>query len=675
MRVDLTELLFIAWLSIFGHTREVLSLGCACRMASHEPYAMREISLDSLRNFVDATVSRAGPHGAVNAVLLHYEGFRNLLPPNVAPESTSILQENSALVGIQKFIEGIVKDSASRRSSGRPRRNSNRKEACWILTPQEAEEFLAHLEPSMPDDTGLKRSREDCITDPKSIGSMILQASEISQEKNSRSVAVALKCSSIFIDLFASKIETLAFFDDIYPEVRTLANSCRNFLELLNKLPDYSKKRMKRSSNESLGMSDSTVGSALSAGEISGALARSLSSLAEQALDPASINFTNTLATAATQSQAIDVSLFSSHSPLGKGGDPAKKTPSDGKRKAEEASARRALTLRNQAIQNQSLQNAFLQATMDTGIGGNDNDSFGLMPARNKGVEPPLTLAMHIRFLEHIEKKLVLNDRKSRDWSALEKMLALDCDCPVKHVKQKAKRVLQERRSRLQLRFWEKIKAAGDVDKICLILSEMIGKHAWADHEFLIAVAEHLCGLVRNGKRSPGNILEWPECTRMVITNKLLFLHQKAFPKLSFNKIHDFFKELFSVADIEICILSMCNCIYCLEDWNLAGVDRESEAHLRLHWSKEKAQMLRVILEHHRDCPDSHFHSECRKRLPKLRNWRNSDIDIALRAAHPVEECERCVRSRLDLAAKSTGSNLEEDTLHVGPPSPPMLRV
>ncbi|GBG29047.1 Ras-like GTP-binding protein RHO [Hondaea fermentalgiana] len=250
-----------------------------------------------------------------------------------------------------------------------------------------------------------------------------------------------------------------------------------------------------------------------------------------------------------------------------------------------------------------------------------------------------ISLDGHIKFLELIETTLKMNDRRTRDWTALSRACLDYPECQTRHIKQKVKRVLQERRDRKQLRFWADIKKTeGDIHQILPKVRQMVDdRHPAMDDFFVESLAEHLGSLASASKKSPGNLLEWNEPIRKLVTAKMVDLHVRYYPGRPFHHVQSHFTELFSLADVELGILSACECAECAEDWNLTTSIRSNEALLRLHWSREKAGLLRRVLELHRDFKTA-MYSKFEGFEKKLRNWTRADVDYVLQLAHPVDD-------------------------------------
>mmetsp|Transcript_10446 Transcript_10446/g.20582 ORF Transcript_10446/g.20582 Transcript_10446/m.20582 type:complete len:706 (-) Transcript_10446:125-2242(-) len=277
---------------------------------------------------------------------------------------------------------------------------------------------------------------------------------------------------------------------------------------------------------------------------------------------------------------------------------------------------------------------------------GSEDRTEGLSNSTGAKFANVITLDGHIKFYELIETNLRSNDRRTRDWTALDRACRAFPECQTKYVKQKTKRVLQERRDRRQLRFWNQIKEAGnDPEKVIVMVREMLCQHPAIDDGFVQALAEHLTYLVSAGKKSPGNILEWSDPIRKEVTNKMVELHIKYYPGRPFHHVQSHFRDLFSLADVELGILSVCECEECESDWGITPQARANETALRLHWSREKAALMRRVLELHRDYK-SQMYQKFDGSEKKFRNWTKEDVDYVLQLSHPVEECPICLDAR-----------------------------
>uniref|UniRef100_A0A7S2SPI0 Uncharacterized protein n=1 Tax=Mucochytrium quahogii TaxID=96639 RepID=A0A7S2SPI0_9STRA len=252
-----------------------------------------------------------------------------------------------------------------------------------------------------------------------------------------------------------------------------------------------------------------------------------------------------------------------------------------------------------------------------------------------------------LHFLWLMSSTLALNERNDRDWSTLERRYReLHSWGRQLCFKQKAKLVLQERRVRKQQKTFTKIKnSLGDRARITTVLFDVFTDRSKFEDNFIYSLAIEMSMLGRGYNKSvPGSILDWPKKARCIIIDKLLDLHLNVYKNNKLHLLYREFGDLFSIAEIELAVLSSCTCSSCVRDWELygvtIGVDTVDSAILRLHWSKLKARRMVQVL-------DAHIQHESRmysvlERNPTWKGWTKDDIDTMLKSAHTSKHCPLC---------------------------------
>eukprot|EP00516_Mucochytrium_quahogii_P001399 CAMPEP_0203744456 /NCGR_PEP_ID=MMETSP0098-20131031/509_1 /ASSEMBLY_ACC=CAM_ASM_000208 /TAXON_ID=96639 /ORGANISM=" , Strain NY0313808BC1" /LENGTH=425 /DNA_ID=CAMNT_0050631971 /DNA_START=355 /DNA_END=1632 /DNA_ORIENTATION=+ len=252
-----------------------------------------------------------------------------------------------------------------------------------------------------------------------------------------------------------------------------------------------------------------------------------------------------------------------------------------------------------------------------------------------------------INFLRLVNDKLRLNDRKDRDWTHLEREYRSLYNWERRLCfKQKAKLVLQERRVRKQQRTYQDLrKVAGEKKKVTKILSRIFSDRSKFEESFVASLAQEMISLMKYNKNSPGSILEWPENARKVVTDKMIELHRDIYNNNKLHLLYADFCDLFSIADIELGIISSCTCESCVRDWELNSVEVSSSAALRLHWSRIKGRRMAQILEAHVDFGND-MYCWLNENDLSLKDWNKTDIDCWLKSAHSSKQCSICSKTK-----------------------------
>jgi len=310
-------------------------------------------------------------------------------------------------------------------------------------------------------------------------------------------------------------------------------------------------------------------------------------------------------------------------------------------------------------------------------------------------------LGTYLKLHGMVAQYLQPNVRGERDFKALANTVKEQDNSPemqrlLKNLRQEVKKLYGERRKRKQLVAWDKLEQAVgirnpatgrniDVNRekvveralqVDTIVSKWFMDRSIFDEYFVHELSVHLVALLGRGERSPGSVLNMPP----VVTEKIVKLHQDRC-KDRFQELHRmFFSDLFTPADIEIAVLSKCNCATCVGDWEVYKIEhRDVDAHVRFHWTKKKAeQAVKLLSCHSEDGPEVGAELTG-KGVPMMRSWNESDFKGVLRCVHTCASCHLCqnrhlhrrpiMRMGVGMGLSNLGSGAS--SMQSLPPSPP----
>ncbi|GBG32988.1 Hypothetical Protein FCC1311_092142 [Hondaea fermentalgiana] len=278
-----------------------------------------------------------------------------------------------------------------------------------------------------------------------------------------------------------------------------------------------------------------------------------------------------------------------------------------------------------------------------------------------------MSLNQHIKFFDLIARNLSMNRRAERDWGNLyveggRKYASwwYEAFPSVSLYKQKGKLLFCERRGRVQLGFWKQLvkrkeqlrpsenlidMVAGELEKranafpIPMVdpnARAELGVNPWSFR----AEAMVLCDKIARGEKGPGSILDWPETGRRAVLAKVLDLH-RAYGD-GFEGVSRHFNHLIVQAEVELAVLSACDCHHC-KAWDV-GPARGRGPELRLLWSRRRAALVRSVLELHGEYPDDELKVAqlARAKHVELECWRDDAIIALLKASHNHTTCNTC---------------------------------
>ncbi|GBG33237.1 Hypothetical Protein FCC1311_094612 [Hondaea fermentalgiana] len=244
----------------------------------------------------------------------------------------------------------------------------------------------------------------------------------------------------------------------------------------------------------------------------------------------------------------------------------------------------------------------------------------------------------------YISTDLTANARGERDFEGLKRKIQEMGEVPKavsaclnSSFKQKVKNLVQERRKRAQLDSWKQLREAPDIRAH---LRMRLRDPAKFDPAFIETLAQYLEELLREDKKAPGDLLEWPSLQREAVISKAVFLHQTFYH----NRLFDLYQDLgflFALGELQLAILSKCSCAHCMDAWNLAQVDRSNHQALKLHWTRESAGLLGRLLNLHLELGSEMFHHVAQVE-PKLRDWDPEHIRVLLKSLHTSTKCGIC---------------------------------
>jgi len=266
---------------------------------------------------------------------------------------------------------------------------------------------------------------------------------------------------------------------------------------------------------------------------------------------------------------------------------------------------------------------------------------------------PPesLGLSEHIELYNAISEELWTNIRQERDWNQLYEKLKrkftwmTKAFASVSLFKQRCKLLMEERRKRQHVATWKNMKAAATGPAITVILEKRLKTQnipeVSNDYSML---GDYFAQRIQRSDRSPGSILDWPNGPRTAIVSKLMALH-KYHGYGSFYQVHEHVDQLVQACEVELAILSTCDCEGCSE-WKLAEYRGTTQAYdLRLRWTRKRAQLMHDVLTLHQEHSDfdmKEFAALVREKMPLFKNWREKDIASFLHGSHSSRSCIAC---------------------------------
>lgn len=309
-----------------------------------------------------------------------------------------------------------------------------------------------------------------------------------------------------------------------------------------------------------------------------------------------------------------------------------------------------------------------------------------------------MSLDQHIVFYDLIAKELTMNRRAERDWGKLYheggqnfRSWWFEAFPSVSLYKQKGKLLFGERRGRVQLGFWKSLVKRKDMARpseslVDIVASELEKKanafpvpnddssvpphmarsepgiNPWS---FNVEAAFLTDRLIR-GEKGPGSILDWPETPRRAVLSKILKLHRSYGD--GFEGVSKHFNHLIVQAEVELAVLSICDCRSC-KAWEV-GAARGRAPELRLLWSRRRAALVRSVLELHKRFPDDEVKVAilARQQHIEFEPWRDDTIIALLKASHSHTTCNVCLASSAagiaPLLTSVAGTNMLGHDIH-----------
>jgi len=269
------------------------------------------------------------------------------------------------------------------------------------------------------------------------------------------------------------------------------------------------------------------------------------------------------------------------------------------------------------------------------------------------GKEIANSLEGHIAIFKLVKDNLLLNSRNERDWSSLYKDLheryrwGSSAFNSVSVFKQRCKLLFQERRKRQHTEAWKRICSAGTVDKVQTELQHLFHKGEIPSEVVnwqWTAVSEYLASRTEFRNKSPGSVVEWSAEARKEMTDAFLAIH-KWYGNGSPYRVHAHFCALLQVCEVEMGILSKCDCESC-RPWGLSLINA-TEAELRFQWTRSRSKLMSELLILHQAYPlgGAKFYNAASHQIPALRNWCQEDILVLLHSGHSCKTCSACLVS------------------------------
>ncbi|GBG26942.1 Hypothetical Protein FCC1311_031652 [Hondaea fermentalgiana] len=287
-------------------------------------------------------------------------------------------------------------------------------------------------------------------------------------------------------------------------------------------------------------------------------------------------------------------------------------------------------------------------------LGAEDRNKAGNSAKDKRPPPEALGLDEHIDLYTSISEELWTNIRQERDWNQLYEKLNQKYDwmsrsfASVSLFKQRCKLLMEERRKRQHVATWKNMKSALTGPAITVILEKRLkllnvppSEVPW-DFSML---GDYFAQRIQRSDRSPGSILDWPQGPKNSMISKLMALH-KYYGYGSFYQVHEHVDQLVQACEVELAILSTCDCVGCSR-WKLTQYRVNTQAfELRLRWTRKRAEIMRDLLELHRQHPhvdqEGEFATLVKEKIPVFENWRNKDINLFLHAAHSSRKCNAC---------------------------------
>lgn len=272
-----------------------------------------------------------------------------------------------------------------------------------------------------------------------------------------------------------------------------------------------------------------------------------------------------------------------------------------------------------------------------------------------KPIDSQLNLDQTISLYDGIQKSIATTQRQERNFASLFRIFKErygwfgDKFSDPSLFKQKVKLYCNERRKRDQLQFWKKISSCkGDENKVLAIIDrEFKGKsngHISPNYDFS-PLAKYLATRTRIGERSPGIINTWDASARSCIVEPMLDIHRRE-GYGAFALAHQPFSSLVTLGEVEVTILTHCDCPLC-QEWNIpSGLDI---AETTTAWTRARIGIMRDVLKAHSamgrygDVAD--FAEQC-QRIPALKYWSIDRLQNFLESIHSTTSCDLCSSMR-----------------------------
>ncbi len=555
-------------------------------------------------------------------------GMDDILQGLGKPSTVHVFNLNSStkpVSTVETFVEDVVEASLN----GVPFDSSGR----VLLTDQEAKSLLMSKDVPASPSALLPRQLTSNLSTLSPFGNVGASAGNGSNSQMIESLAPAISSTTTFLEKFALEKEVIEALGD--SQVLTgLVRAAANFLSVYSSRSTVSRHQMASSIYQMGGYNMPPGSGMLPFSNFStnpGSLRGITGAVTNQQKHPLSA----ILGAASNELKQLKRNQQNDHSENHESAASRKRARKPEKKMKEESGE-------NESAGKKAKQgNKKAQADeKDAKISGLEPEEGGFSGLRNPSA---LSLKGHIKFVELLEKHMTLNDRRDRDWNAFKRLVMAHPECVTKHSKQKAKRILEERRNRNHLRFWEQLKSRTGVEQVKNDIRDMLGPEHF-EEEFVDVLGTHVWNSIRSGKRAPGSILDWEEPVKGMVLKKLLHLHINVYPQQPLSNVYKHFVDLLSRADMEVSILSVCTCEICTNDWKLNDIPRGNLPALLLHWTKHKAAMFREVLQLHEKYEDDIYRHIVGQNKHKMRYWSKDEIDTALRSAHATENCPICYK-------------------------------
>jgi len=232
------------------------------------------------------------------------------------------------------------------------------------------------------------------------------------------------------------------------------------------------------------------------------------------------------------------------------------------------------------------------------------------------------------------------NKRSERCWKSLathfNNRLDMDRQFKPEDIKMKIKHLLQERKNRHQLRFWEAARMGASVEDLYQRLEGVIEHSEGDPKQWPVKEMSEYLFSIQATKHLP-SLLLWSSEVGKLVGDSIMKLHKEFGTRII--RIHQPISTIFPQSEIELYILHNCECTICSK-WNLLKANDT-----RLAWTHKKCKLYATLLVLHQTLPWKFMLAEIQRDTTTyfwLEGWPEHEIKQLMEILHSTSNCEFC---------------------------------